>query len=243
MAKISEAPFLSVITICYNNADGLKKTFDSIRKIKTSDIEYIVVDGASTDSTPEILKQNKDIIDILVSEKDNGIYNAINKGIKLAHGSLIGLIHAGDFYLPNAFSGLKALHESFPDSILYGALKAIKNDDFDSIWGFNSKNLSEKMIPHLACFVPACIYEKFGTYNESFKIAADYECFLRFYKADVSFVFTDTIVCGFNLDGVSQKKTEQTEKEVEAIKKMHGVYKEPCKKAKLKKALKKIIRF
>ena len=97
MAK-PDSPFLSVITICYNNAEGLKKTFNSIRKIKTIDIEYIVVDGASTDSTPEILNQNKDIIDILVSEKDNGIYDAINKGIKLAHGSLVGLIHAGDFY-------------------------------------------------------------------------------------------------------------------------------------------------
>ena len=242
MAK-PDSPFLSVITICYNNAEGLKTTFDSIRKIKTTDIEYIVVDGASTDSTPEILNQNKDIIDILVSEKDNGISDAINKGIKLAHGSRVGLIHAGDFYLPNALLGLKELHKSHSESILYGALKAVKNGEFDSIWGFNSKSLPEKMIPHPACFVPKCIYDKYGTYDESFKIAADYECFLRFYKAGVSFVFTDTIVCGFNLEGVSQNKTEQTEKEVEAIKRKHGVYKEPCKKAKLRKAIKKIIHF
>ena len=239
MAK-PDSPFLSVITICYNNAEGLKKTFDSIRKIKTDDVEYIVIDGVSTDSTPEVLHQNNDIIDIMVSEKDDGIYNAVNKGIKLAHGSLIGLVHSGDIYLEYAFNGLKELHKTNPDSILYGALKAIKNGEFDSIWGFNAKHLPEKMIPHLACFVPKSVYEKHGTYDESFKIAADYECFLRFYKAGVSFVFTDTIVCGFNLEGVSQNKTDQTEKEVVAIKKMHDVYKEPCKKAKLKKLLKKL---
>lgn len=237
---MEKKPFLSVITVCYNNAEGLKKTFDSIRKIKTDDVEYIVIDGASTDSTSEVLRQNNDIIDVIVSEKDDGIYNAVNKGIKLAHGSLIGLVHSGDIYLEYAFNGLKKLHQANPDSILYGALKAIKNGEFDSIWGFNSKYLPEKMIPHLACFVPKSVYEKHGTYDESFKIAADYECFLRFYQAGVSFVFTDTIVCGFNLEGVSQNKTEQTEKEVEAIKKMHGVYKAPSAKAKLKKFLKKL---
>ena len=239
MAK-PDSPFLSVITICYNNAEGLKKTLDSIRKIKTDEVEYIVIDGASSDSTPEILAANKDIIDIIVSEKDDGIYNAVNKGIKLSHGSLIGLVHSGDIYLEKAFDGLKELHQSYPDSILYGALKAIKNGEFDSIWGFTAKCLTEKMIPHLACFVPKCIYDKYGTYDESFKIAADYECFLRFYKAGVSFVFTDTIVCGFNLEGISQNQTERTEKEVEAIKRKHGVYKEPSTKAKLKKLLKKL---
>lgn len=239
----NEEPFLSIITICYNNAEGLKKTLNSVRKLKTNEIEYIVVDGKSTDETSEILNQNKDIIDIQISEKDDGIYNAINKGIKLSHGSLIGLIHSGDFYLENAFCGLKKLHESHPDSILYGALKAIKNDEFDTIWGLNSHFLPEKMIPHLSSFVPKCIYDKYGTYDERYKIAADYDCFLRFYQAGVSFIFTDTIICAFNLDGVSQHKTNETEKEVERIKKNHGVYIKPSKKTKLKKILKKLFNF
>ncbi|NLK47085.1 MAG: glycosyltransferase [Treponema sp.] len=235
---MEQKPFISIITICFNNASGLAETIDSIRKIKTSDIEYIVIDGASTDNTHEILERNSDIIDIPVSEKDSGIYNAINKGINLANGTLIGLIHSGDFYLENAFSSLRELHKAHPEAVLYGALKAIKNGIFDSIWGINACYLPEKMIPHPACFVPKLIYEKFGTYDESFKIAADYECFLRFYKAGVQFIFTDTIICGFNLEGISQKRTEQTEKEVESIKKRYGTYKVPTLKSKIKAFLK-----
>lgn len=240
---MGKTPFLSVITICFNNAEGLKKTFDSIRKIKTSDVEYIVIDSASTDNTPEVLKANADIIDILISEKDNGIYDAINKGIDAAHGSLIGLIHSGDFYLKNAFSGLKELHIANPDAVLYGALKAVNNGKFDSIWGWNACYLLEKMIPHLASFVPKSVYQKYGKYDETYKIAADYECFLRFFKSNVQFIFTDTIVCGFNLEGVSQKKTEQTDSEVKQIKMKYNVYKAPGLKNKIKKIIKKIIRF
>lgn len=90
---------LSVITITYNNAYGLKKTFDSVRTQKKKyKFEYIVIDGGSSDSTPQILKENSDIIDKCISEKDNGIYDALNKGLLMSSGQWINCMNAGDIF-------------------------------------------------------------------------------------------------------------------------------------------------
>lgn len=232
---------ISIITINYNNAEGLRKTIESVKNLKNTSFEYLVIDGGSSDSSPQIIEENKSFIDVAVSEKDEGLYNAINKGIKLASGKIIGLIHSGDTILPNALDNLPALHQQNPDSVLYGALKAVKNGRFDSVWGFNADLLPRQMIPHLAAFVPKSVYSQYGLYNEKYKIAADYECFLRFYKAGVSFVFYDAIVCEFNLEGVSQNKEAETAKEVEEIKKTYGVYQAPGKKQRIKTFIKRFL--
>lgn len=231
---------ISVITINFNNAQGLKKTFESIKNLNKKDFEYIVIDGGSTDESLELIKANSKIITKYVSEKDKGIYDAINKGINLATGSIIGLVHAGDEYLSDALDTIEELHQKNPESILYGAMKTSRNGVFDSIWGFNACNLTRQMIPHLSCFVPKVIYQKSGMYDLNYKIAADYECFLRFYTQNVQFVFVDKIICNFDLDGVSQRTSgTQTEEEVIAIKKKYGFYKEPSKKEKIKQFIKK----
>ncbi len=230
---------ISIITINYNNAEGLRKTIESVKKLKNTSFEYLVIDGGSSDASAEIMEENRNFIDIAVSEKDEGLYNAINKGIKLATGKIIGLIHSGDTILPNALDNLPELYLQNPNSVLYGALKAIKNGRFDSVWGFNADLLPRQMIPHLAAFVPKAVYSQYGLYNENYRIAADYECFLRFYKAGVNFVFYDAIVCEFNLEGVSQNREAETAKEVEKIKKAYGVYQAPGKKQQLKNFIKR----
>ena len=230
---------ISIITINYNNVEGLKKTIESVKNLNFRNFEYLVIDGASSDDSLKIIEENKNFIDVAVSEKDTGLYNAINKGIKLATGKIIALIHSGDTILPAALDNLPSLYEKNPNSVLYGALKAVKNGKFDSVWGFNADYLPKQMIPHLATFVPKSIYNQFGLYDENYKIASDYECFLRFYTAGVNFVFYDAIVCEFNLEGVSQNKEKETAKEVEKIKKAYGVYEKLSKKQKIKRFIKR----
>ena len=235
-------PTLSLITINYNNTQGLRKTIESVKALKCSDFEYIVVDGASTDGSLNVINENSSFITKIISEKDNGIYDAINKGIRAAEGSLIGLVHSGDTILPDALTGLSELHKAHPDSILYGAMKTSRNGVFDSVWGWNADLLPRQMIPHLAAFVPKQVYTEYGYYDLDYKIAADYECFLRFYKKGVPFIFIDKIICDFDLDGVSQRTSgTETEKEVITIKRKYGVYTEPPKKDVLKKTIKRIL--
>ncbi len=235
-------PTITLITINYNNAGGLKRTIESVKSLKCRDFEYIVIDGASEDGSLDVLNENSNFITKIITEKDSGIYDAINKGIKLAEGSLIGLVHSGDTILPDALTGLKELHEAHPDSILYGALKTSRNGVFDSIWGWNADLLPRQMIPHLAAFVPKQVYDEYGYYDLDYKIAADYECFLRFYKKGVNFVFIDKIICDFDLNGISQRTSgAETEKEVIAIKLKYGVYKEPTKMESVKKAVKQFL--
>lgn len=243
-------PFLSIITINRNNAQGLKTTMHSVfdQLSCETDFEYIIIDGASTDNSIDVIKDFLNIpeyashISFWCSENDTGLYNALNKGIQHSKGDLIGLMHSGDWYLPNTFQGIKQIYSSSPDSILYGALKAVSNNRFESIWGHNADILPKEMIPHLSTFVPRIIYDKFGVFDESYRIAADYDLFLRFYTSHVNFVFIDKIICCFNLEGISQTNNN-TELETIAIKEKYGFYIPPTKKTKIKKIIKKIIKW
>lgn len=237
---------LSIITVNYNNKAGLQKTLDSILRLKVQNFEYIVIDAGSTDGSVDLILQNKAYkkrVDLFVSEKDNGIYDGINKGINLASGSLIALMHSGDTYLENALDGILDLHKQNPASVLYGALTTSKNGQFDAVWGHNANVLPREMIPHLATFVPKTLYNKYGAYNLAYPIAADYDCFLRFWHKKVSFVFTNTIICNFDLDGISQRDRSQTEKEVIDIQKKYGVYVAPSFYNQIKKRVKNALKM
>lgn len=213
---------LSIVTICLNNKDSVRQTIESVIRQKTAQIEYVIVDGASSDGTTDIFAQYGESIDLVISEPDTGIYNAINKGIANCQGSLIGLMHAGDRYIGDIFAEIVSLHDVDPEAILYGAIKTMKNGVFSAVWGWNHNELVNGMIPHLGCFVPISVYRRYGMYDESYRIAADYDAFLRFYKAGVKFVFIDRIVCEFNLDGISSRSS-LTAEETYKIKMRHKV--------------------
>lgn len=244
----TKSPTLSIITINRNNAEGLRKTMGSVLSQNCDDFEYIIIDGASTDASVEVIKEflsNPNYakkITYWVSEKDSGLYNALNKGISHAQGKLIGLMHSGDWYLPDVFFDVKKIHEKHPASVLYGALKAIKDDKFESIWGKNVNILPQEMIPHLSTFVPKALYDKCGLFNEEYKIAADYDLFLRFYTSQVDFFFVDKIFCCFNLEGISQTN-DNVKIETDNIKKKYGFYKVPTNKQKIVNLIKKIIHW
>ena len=113
-------PLVSVITVCYNSARMLKRTIKSPRLQTYTEIEYIVIDGASKDNTLQVIKENQDIIDLWISEPDNGLYFAMNKGLELANGDYVISINAGDmFYLPDTLEKIFSSHQDDVDTVSY----------------------------------------------------------------------------------------------------------------------------
>ena len=182
----------SLVTINYNNVSGLEKTIKSVLAqgyFSKDEFEYIIIDGGSTDGSVELIKkyaeESDGKISKWVSEKDSGIYNAMNKGIKLCSGSLIGLLNSGDEALPKAYKNILELHKKNPDAILYGGMNMMQDGRFIKVYSFGADDLPKQMIAHPASFVPKTVYEKIGLYDESFRSSGDWELFVKFFKSGI----------------------------------------------------------
>lgn len=190
---------VSIITITYNSEATLKDTIESVVNQSYGDIEYIIVDGKSTDNTLSIIESYKDKISKVISEKDKGLYDALNKGIALATGDLIGIIHSDDFYTNNFVIEkiIKSIEENNSDAV-YADLYYVDKVDTNKIfrkWKSGSYKhgmfLNGWMPPHPTFFAKRSVYEKFGSFNLSFVSAADYELMLRFihkHKINLSYL-------------------------------------------------------
>jgi glycosyltransferase len=178
---------ISIITVSCNSQSTIKHTIESVDSQDYQNKEYLLIDGASTDWTLEIISFLRDKINYFVSEKDNGIYDAMNKGIKASSGDIIGILNSDDFYSNNeVLSKVVNIFEETNCDCVYGDLVYVDKVDARNIvryWksGKFEKNLMTKgwMLPHPTFFVKKEIYQKFGLYNTSLKSAADYEMILR----------------------------------------------------------------
>lgn len=244
-------PLVTIITINRNDREGLRRTLESVlneQALAPEQLEYIVIDGASDDGSAELLKGYAARTDLphaissWVSEADGGIYAAMNKGLARATGTLVGIINSGDSLLPSALAGLEALHAAHPDAVLYGAFSVLKDGVFDWVQGFTASELPNKMIPHNASFVPRTLYEKYGPYDTSYKVCADYDLFLKLYTDGVPFVWINRIVCDYALGGLSDRAEQLRLSESEAIQRKYGCYVEPSRKQKLKRAVKRLLK-
>jgi glycosyltransferase involved in cell wall biosynthesis len=203
---------VTVITVCYNAAKTIEKSIQSVLEQTYNDLEYIIVDGNSKDQTLQIVSKYNNRISKIVSEPDKGIYDAMNKGIALSSGSLIGLLNADDVYAhPKIIKNLvNQIQLTGADSI-YGDLEYIKNDKVFRYWQsgkFSSPNLFKWgwMPPHPTFFVRKEVYSKLGVFNLDFKIAADYELMLRFlYKNQISVTYLPEVVVKMMVGGESNK--------------------------------------
>lgn len=178
---------VSIITICYNSQETLEDTIKSVLAQDYTDIEYIIIDGASKDNTPKIIEKYKNSISHVTSEPDKGIYDAMNKGVKKASGDLVGILNSDDFYANSSVISniADAINKNNSDSI-YADLVYVDRLNPKKIirtWksGEYKHNLFLKgwMPPHPTFFVKKWVYEKYGKYNTSLKSAADYEFMLR----------------------------------------------------------------
>ncbi len=186
---------VSVITVVYNAEKYIESAIQSVLNQTYADIEYIIVDGKSTDSTMEIVNKYKDRIALILSEPDKGIYDAMNKGVSKATGEVIGILNADDFYVNSEIiENVVDCFEKKSTDTLYGDLVYVDPDDTKKVIRYwRSGNFKRSrfrygwMLPHPTFFVRSKVYINYGSFNLALKTSADYEFMLRvLYKNKVS---------------------------------------------------------
>ncbi|MFG6394910.1 MAG: glycosyltransferase [Lachnospiraceae bacterium] len=197
---------VSIITVSYNAEKTIEKTLNSVRKNKNKLIEYIVIDGNSTDNTLNIINKYNDIIDIMVSERDNGLYDALNKGIKLAKGDYCMLLAADDVLVDGALN--KAISKIKKNTDIWcGSI--IQKSEAGYFIEESSANLEELKL-HCSLRNPASLFkrelfDKYGYYNTEYKCDGDRELFLRMYINGAVFQIDKLPLVVFNIGGISTK--------------------------------------
>jgi len=209
---------VTLITVCRNVAPVIAETLDSVFAQDHADLELIVIDGASTDGTAKILERYRPKLAALVSEPDKGIYDAMNKGLRLATGAIIGVVNAGDLLMTP--SVISKVVESFTKSgvdAVYGDIIMVDEHDITKVkrvWksgDFRRERFrSGWMPPHVATFFRKSVYDRFGLFREDLRIGADYEILLRFlYKERVPTVHLPEVLVRFRLGGMSNGNVQQ----------------------------------
>lgn len=203
---------VSIITVVYNNVSTIEESIRSVLSQNYDNLEYIVVDGVSTDGTMEVIQQYASNIDVLISEKDEGLYDALNKGIRLATGDVVGIMHADDLYFSaDVVSDVVQNFQENHADCLYGDLVYVDREDTDKIlrnWKsgpFHAKKfLMGWMPPHPTFFVKRDCLLKNGLYDTSFKTSADYELMLRYlFKHQLHTSYLDKKLVRMRAGGVS----------------------------------------
>ncbi len=243
---------VSIITICYNRVKTIEKAIQSVLSQDYEDIEYIIIDGKSKDGTQQIIEKYRNQITNYISEPDNGMYEAINKGLAIATGDIVGLMHSDDeFYDNNVISKIA---EVFKASNLtegvYGDGIYISNDDKEKIirnrigGEFSIDKIENGWLPlHPTVYIKKNLIEKYGNYNLQFKIASDTEFLLRYlYKYHIKMTYVNAYFVKMRIGGLStsRKRAFEVLKEDYKIYKFHRL---SAFKAVLLKKLKTLIQY
>lgn len=200
---------ISIITPVFNAVETIEKTILSvIQQSVDSELEYIVIDGGSTDGTQDIVQKYRDHVSLYICEKDNGVYDAMNKGIVYATGEVVGIINADDWYNDGALSIVESEFKKDPSiEILYSPVDTYFNNKYLTRFIPGSlENLPFKFtINHPSCFVKKSVYDRIGSFNLSYTIAADYDFVFRAYNAKVNFHLVEYSLASYSLNGMSGK--------------------------------------
>ena len=179
---------VSIITVCFNSIETIEDTINSVLGQDYKNIEYIVVDGGSTDGTLDIIKRYKNNIAKVISEPDNGVYDAMNKGLRLSKGGIVAALNADDVYTDQTIVGqiVEFMQGNSLDAV-YGDLVYIDQNNADRITRFWKAGKYKKgafsygwVLPHPTFFCRKNIFERFGYFNDKLQVAADFELMLRF---------------------------------------------------------------
>ncbi len=214
----------SIITPCLNSKKTLGDTIESVLGQTYQNIEYVIVDGGSDDGTQELIRSYERAFGgrlKWISERDRGIYQAMNKGIRLSTGHLIGIINSDDFYERDAVESAVSVMTDEPYQVIYGYLRKIERSGLTKCSSVTHASLPDKMIAHPTCFLTRNIYRKFGLFLERLKVTADYELMLRLYcSGEVTFRLCPKIMADFRTGGVSSSVRTMAEYEFSRL--MHG---------------------
>jgi len=201
---------VSIITIAYNSAETIEDTITSVVNQNYDNIEYIIVDGGSEDGTIEIIKKYQDKIARFVSEPDKGIYDAMNKGVKMATGELVGILNSDDIYANSQVISDIVSTIGNQDSV-YADLVYVQRDDTDKVtrkWISGTYEdgqfLKGWMPPHPTFFLKKTVYDQYGIYNLELRSAADYELMLRMlHKHKITTSYLNKIITKMRVGGQS----------------------------------------
>ena len=213
MKKISIKPLVSIITVVFNGEKYLEQAIQSIHNQSYRNIEYIIIDGGSTDKTLDIICQHEHRIDRWISERDRGLYDAMNKGIALARGEIIGILNSDDLYLENTVAEVvEKYREVQQPCVIYGNMLRF-TDEYQTVSLFPG-NLSDRafetasiIINHPTCFVHRSLYEDFGTFKPEYEVGADRELMMRFHSQNVPFIKLDRTLAKFRLGGTTSNQS------------------------------------
>jgi glycosyltransferase involved in cell wall biosynthesis len=209
---------VTLITVCRNAASVIGETLESAFAQTYKDIELIVVDGASTDGTLEILKRYEPELGTLISEPDEGIYDAMNKGLSAATGDVIGFLNAGDLLMdPQVIARVVGALKRSGAEAVYGDIIMVDQADILKVhrtWlsgSYDRENFRKGwMPPHVATFIRKSVYDQYGHFNTDLRIGADYEILLRFlYKHRIPTVHLPELLVRFRLGGMSNGNLQQ----------------------------------
>ncbi|QHP57711.1 glycosyltransferase family 2 protein [Pectobacterium carotovorum] len=222
---------VSIITATYNSAKTISDTLESLNAQTYPDIEYIIIDGGSKDNTLSLIKSSCSRVSVVVSEPDKGIYDALNKGILSATGDIIGFLHSDDFFAyPDAVKDIvDAMHESNADAV-YGDLNYISSTDNDVIvrkWvsgGFDINKMKLGwMPPHPTFYMKRSCYQRFGSFDLSYRISADYDSLLRYLWINkITVKYIPKVIINMRVGGMSNRSLSnmimKTKEDVKAMK-------------------------
>ena len=216
---------ISVITVCYNAAQTIERTIRSvIHQTAFDKIEYIIIDGASTDGTVDIVRKHQDKIAVFVSEADSGIYNAMNKGIKIATGDYIHFLNANDFYdNVDVIDEIVKVADGYKADFIIGDVVLVTSDgqkEYRSNKNINAYTLFSDWIYHVTLFAKTDLFRKYGCFDESYKIASDNDwIFPLILDRNIKKAYIEKVIAEFKLDGISAREDskKQTILELEKV--------------------------
>jgi len=201
---------VSIITTCKNSENTISNTLKSVSSQKYKNIEYIIIDGSSTDNTLKILNEYQSCIDLIVSEEDGGIYNAMNKGINLATGEIIGFLNSDDYFIaPSVIENIvKKFYDTDADFVYSNIL--LNNNDQIHEWVCNEyipSSFSQGWHPpHPGLYVKKNVYNKIGLFDETLRISADYDFMLRLFEiGNFKGAYLPEFIVNYRLGGTSSK--------------------------------------
>ncbi|MCX6784803.1 MAG: glycosyltransferase family 2 protein [Candidatus Komeilibacteria bacterium] len=202
---------ISIITVCRNSAATIEDTIKSVLSQTYPEVEYLIIDGGSTDGTLEVIDKYRSQISKVVSERDNGIYDGMNKGLRLASGEVVGMINADDYYnYPEALQDVVNCLQQNQSEACYGDLIYVDRHQKNKIvrrWrpGFYqpAKLKNGWIMPHPSLFIRKSVYERWGLFDASFRIAGDYELMLRFLKNGLTVSYLPKFLVCMREGGVS----------------------------------------
>lgn len=208
----------TVVTVAYNTEQVIRKTIESVLNQSYSPYEYIIVDGKSDDATLRIVDEyqekfaQRNVRFRIISEKDTGIYNAMNKGVKLAEGDFISFLNAGDWYEKDALENINAFYQEEAFDLTYGGLHYINPNG--TVTNKMSKDDAHGIVTsrhwnHPSMFLSAELYKQYG-FNEKFRAYADFDLYLKMRKKGVKIRVIDKVITNFVADGVSTDTDFQT---------------------------------